>query len=149
VSYVDKTLAPGEQVVFRTRLSAIMFVWPVLIGLAGIVLLIFNLGDFVNDVALALLGIAVIFGLMRYFSFISSEFAVTNQRVIIKVGVLRRRTLELQRTKVEAIAVNQGLSGRIFGYGDIVVTGTGGTKEPFRQIGAPLQFSRAVQIASG
>ncbi|HTT00879.1 MAG TPA: PH domain-containing protein [Steroidobacteraceae bacterium] len=149
MSYVDKTLAPGEQVVFRTRLSAIMFVWPVLIGLAGIVLLIFNLGDFVNDVALALLGIAVIFGLMRYFSFISSEFAVTNQRVIIKVGVLRRRTLELQRTKVEAIAVNQGLSGRIFGYGDIVVTGTGGTKEPFRQIGAPLQFSRAVQIASG
>jgi len=148
VSYVEKSLAPGERVVFRTRLSAVMFVWPVLIGVAGIVLLFLKAGDFDNDLALALLGVAVVFGLGRYISFRSSEFAVTNQRVIIKVGVIRRRTLELQRTKVEAIAVNQGLSGRLFGYGDIIVTGTGGTKEPFRQIGAPLQFSRAVQISS-
>jgi uncharacterized membrane protein YdbT with pleckstrin-like domain len=146
MSYVDKSLAPDEQVVFRTRLSRIMFVWPVLIALIALGLL-FIQSTPVRYAAAGVLALALLFILARYMSFISSEFAVTNRRVIIKVGVLRRRTLELQRAKVEAIAVNQGIAGRIFGYGDIVVTGTGGTKEPFHQIGAPLKFCRAVQVA--
>ena len=148
MGYVDKSLAPDERVLFRTRLSAIMFIWPVIIVLAGAALLALTDSTFVHGCALLLLALGLLFALLRYISFASSEFAVTDKRVIIKVGVLRRRTLELQRSKVEAIAVNQGIGGRIFGYGDIVVTGTGGTKEPFRQIGAALQFSRAVQTAS-
>jgi uncharacterized membrane protein YdbT with pleckstrin-like domain len=149
MSYVDKSLAPDERVVFRTRLSRMMFVAPVLLGVVAVALLLVHNSDFLHGLALFLLAVAVVFGLLRYVSFASSEFAVTDKRVIIKVGVLRRRTLELQRSKVEAIAVNQGIGGRLFGYGDIVVTGTGGTKEPFHKIGAPLQFSRAVQSTSG
>lgn len=41
--------------------------------------------------------------------------------------------------------MDQGILGRIFGYGTIIVTGTGGTKEPFRNIAAPLEFRRMVQ----
>jgi uncharacterized membrane protein YdbT with pleckstrin-like domain len=82
-------------------------------------------------------------------AFVTSEFAVTNKRLIVKVGVLRRRIVEMQLSKVEAIAVDQSLLGRIFGYGNIVVTGTGGTKEPFSAISSPLKFRRAVQAAAG
>jgi uncharacterized membrane protein YdbT with pleckstrin-like domain len=149
VSYVEKSLAPDERVLFRTRLSRMMFVGPLLSVLVGAILLFVRDSPLVHGLALLVLAVAVVFGLLRYVSFASSEFAVTDKRVIIKLGVLRRRTLELQRSKVEAIAVNQGIGGRIFGYGDIVVTGTGGTKEPFRNIGAPFQFSRAVQTATG
>jgi uncharacterized membrane protein YdbT with pleckstrin-like domain len=92
---------------------------------------------------------ALIIALPKYVAFATSEFAVTNKRLIVKVGVLRRRTVELQLSKVEAIAVEQDLLGRIFGYGNIVVTGTGGTKEPFRTISGPLKFRRAVQAATG
>jgi uncharacterized membrane protein YdbT with pleckstrin-like domain len=47
--------------------------------------------------------------------------------------------------KIEAIAVNQSFIGRTFGYGDIVVTGSGGTREAFSHIQGPLAFRRAVQ----
>jgi uncharacterized membrane protein YdbT with pleckstrin-like domain len=64
---------------------------------------------------------------------------------MMKVGVFNNRSIELVLNKVEAIAVNQSLMGRIFGYGDIVVTGSGGTKESFSHIQGPLAFRRAVQ----
>lgn len=75
----------------------------------------------------------------------SSDFAVTNKRIMMKVGVFRMRSIELLLSKVEAIAVDQSLLGRIFGYGNIVVTGSGGTKETFSHIQALLEFRRAVQ----
>jgi len=47
--------------------------------------------------------------------------------------------------KVEGIGVDQTLFGRLLDYGTITVTGTGGTKEPFTNIAAPLEFRRQVQ----
>jgi uncharacterized membrane protein YdbT with pleckstrin-like domain len=145
MSYVNNSLIPDERVVYRTRLSLLIFTWPVLFGLLALGALF--LGFRMTAAALAVL--ALLFALPKYVDYVTSEFAVTNKRLIVKVGVLRRRTIELQLAKVEAIAVEQSLVGRMFGYGNIVVTGTGGTKEPFRAISGPLQFRRAVQAASG
>jgi uncharacterized membrane protein YdbT with pleckstrin-like domain len=64
---------------------------------------------------------------------------------MMKVGVFATRSIELLLNKIEAIAVNQSLLGRIFGYGDIAVTGSGGTRETFSRIQGPLEFRRAVQ----
>src|SRR5580692_6968251 len=129
MSYVDKSLIPGEEVAFRTRLHVVIFVVPLLL------------------LAIAIL-IAIVWGLAKYIDYATSEFAVTNKRVIIKVGVLRRRTVEMLNSKVEAVAVNQGILGRILGYGNIIVTGTGGTNEAFNGISSPLEFRRAVQAHS-
>jgi uncharacterized membrane protein YdbT with pleckstrin-like domain len=144
MSYVDNSLIPDEQVVFRARLNRIIFFPP-------LVLLAISIWLFAYSVPLGaevVLAVTILWGLVKYVDYASSEFAVTNKRVIIKVGVLRRRTLEMLNTKVEAVAVNQGILGRIFGYGDIVVTGTGGTNEPFNGIASPLEFRRAVQAHS-
>ncbi|MBA2589848.1 MAG: PH domain-containing protein [Alphaproteobacteria bacterium] len=75
----------------------------------------------------------------------SSEFAVTNRRVIVKVGFISRRTIEINLSKVESVEVNQDILARMFNYGTILVIGTGGTKEPFSLIDDPLAFRRAVQ----
>jgi uncharacterized membrane protein YdbT with pleckstrin-like domain len=144
MSYVDNSLIPDEQVVFRSHLNRIIFLPP-------IVLLAVSLWLFSYGVPLggeSVLAVAILWGLVKYVDYASSEFAVTNKRVIIKVGVLRRRTVEMLNTKVEAVAVNQGIFGRIFGYGNIVVTGTGGTNEAFNGISSPLEFRRAVQAHS-
>jgi uncharacterized membrane protein YdbT with pleckstrin-like domain len=144
MSYVDNSLIPDEQVAFRTRLHLVIFLPPIL--LLGLSLLLFAYGIALGgEVVLA---VAILWGLVKYVDYASSEFAVTNKRVIIKVGILRRRTVEMLNTKVEAIAVNQGIIGRILGYGNIVVTGTGGTNEPFNGISSPLEFRRAVQAHS-
>ncbi|HEX2790864.1 MAG TPA: PH domain-containing protein [Steroidobacteraceae bacterium] len=144
MSYVDNSLIPDEQVVFRTRLHLVIFFIPMV--LLAIAIGLFAYG--VPVVAETVLAVAVLWGLVKYIDYASSEFAVTNKRVIIKVGVLRRRTVEMLNTKVEAVAVNQGILGRILGYGNIVVTGTGGTNEAFNGISSPLEFRRAVQAHS-
>ena len=145
MSYVDNSLIADETVVFRTRLHVVIFFAPMV--LLAIAVWLFTYG--VPVAAESVLAVAILWGLVKYVDYVSSEFAVTNKRVIIKVGVLRRRTVEMLNTKVEAVSVNQGLLGRILGYGDIVVTGTGGTNEPFNGISSPLEFRRAVQAHSG
>jgi uncharacterized membrane protein YdbT with pleckstrin-like domain len=75
----------------------------------------------------------------------ATEMAVTNKRVLIKQGILSRRTLELLLQKVESIAVEESFMGRIFGYGTVVIRGTGGTPEPFTRMASPLQFRRHVE----
>ncbi len=64
---------------------------------------------------------------------------------MMKVGVFSTRSVELLLNKIEAIAVDQSFMGRILGYRDIVVTGSGGTREAFSHIQGPLEFRRAVQ----
>ena len=75
----------------------------------------------------------------------SSEYAITNKRVIIKVGLIQRRTIEMNVQKVESIAVDQTILGRILGYGDITVVGTGATREKFLQIADPIKFRKVFQ----
>jgi uncharacterized membrane protein YdbT with pleckstrin-like domain len=146
MSYVDSNLLPGEQVTFRTHLSLVIFTVPV--ALAVLALASYLIGPGTRLVGhLFLLG-ALAAGAVKYFNYATSEFAVTNKRIIIKVGFLKRRTLEMQVQKVETVAVNQGIGARILGYGDILVTGTGGTKEAFRHVSAPLKLRHAVQAAS-
>ena len=75
----------------------------------------------------------------------SSEFAITNKRVIIKIGLISRHTLEMNLSKVESINVDQSITGRILGYGSITVIGTGGTTELFHNIANPMEFRRQFQ----
>ena len=78
----------------------------------------------------------------------STELAVTNKRVVIKAGLISRRTIEMNLAKIENIQVDRGIFGPIFGYGKVTVVGTGGTREPFCFIADPLEFRKAVQAQS-
>jgi uncharacterized membrane protein YdbT with pleckstrin-like domain len=75
----------------------------------------------------------------------TSEFAITNKRVIVKTGFLRRSTIELLLSKIESINVNQTFAGRLLNYGTIIITGTGTTHEPLYNIANPLDFRRQIQ----
>jgi uncharacterized membrane protein YdbT with pleckstrin-like domain len=75
----------------------------------------------------------------------TDEFAITNKRVIIKIGLIRRRTIELNLTKIESVNVVQSVLGRILGFGSIIIVGTGGTKEIFLNIKQPLKFRKKFQ----
>jgi uncharacterized membrane protein YdbT with pleckstrin-like domain len=146
MSYIDRNLLEGEHVVFRTRLHWLLFVWPVLLtvfGLLPVGWLLFS-GSWSNFAWIPP-GVGLLILLAAFIKRQSSDFAVTNKRVMMKVGVLTTRSIELLLSKIEAISVDQSVMGRVFGYGDIVVTGSGGTKEPFSNIQSPLAFRRAVQ----
>jgi uncharacterized membrane protein YdbT with pleckstrin-like domain len=149
MSYVDHNLLAGEKVVFRTHLHCKVFVGPALLILFILIPAAWYLSESAWHAyawAPGLLGVLIL--LPPLIRRQSSDFAVTNKRVMMKVGVLNTRSIELLLGKVEAIAVNQTLLGRMLDYGDIVVTGSGGTRETFSSIQAPLEFRRAVQSVS-
>ena len=75
----------------------------------------------------------------------TDEFAITNKRVVIKTGLISRKTVEMNLSKIESVNVDQSIFGRLFGFGSIQIIGTGGTKEEFKNIASPLKFRKAFQ----
>jgi uncharacterized membrane protein YdbT with pleckstrin-like domain len=148
MSYVDSQLLPGEVVTYRGRLHRMIFTAPIALAIVLIVVLIASISVRQELFVAALFAAVTLFTfLWAYVLYSGSEFAVTNKRVIMKVGWVRRRTLETLLSKVEGIGVDQNLFGRLLDYGTLQVTGTGGTKESFNKISRPLEFRRQVQAA--
>jgi uncharacterized membrane protein YdbT with pleckstrin-like domain len=144
MGYVESNLLPNEQITYRAKLHWIIYALPAivlviafLVGLGG--------GGWIAGVAMSV--IAFVLFLPPWIRSASSEFAITDKRVLIKVGLIRRHSLELLLQKVEGIGVDQGILGRVLGYGTITVSGVGGTKEAFRMISNPLEFRRQVQAS--
>jgi uncharacterized membrane protein YdbT with pleckstrin-like domain len=91
---------------------------------------------------LPVMGIGLGFWLSAFLTYISTELAVTNKRVIAKTGFIRRETIEINLIKVESIQVNQGIFGRIFNFGSLKINGTGSSSAPITGICNPLVFRR-------
>src|SRR5450432_2283022 len=143
MGFVERNLLPNEQVTYRARLHWIIYLVPAIVILAAIAIALAGGGI----AAMVVGGIGLLSMLPPWIKSSSSEFAITNKRVVIKVGLIRRHSLELLLQKVEGIGVDQGIIGRILGYGTITVSGVGGTKEAFQRISNPLEFRRQVQAS--
>ena len=144
MGYIDSNLLPGETVVQRARLHWIVFLKAAAVVAVGLGLLVIE----PRTIGLIVIGIGVVMALPPLIARTSSEFGVTSKRVIVKVGVLQRRTLELLIRQVEAISVEQSITGRILNFGTSTLTGTGGVRETFHNISNPLEFRRSIQSLS-
>jgi uncharacterized membrane protein YdbT with pleckstrin-like domain len=78
----------------------------------------------------------------------SDEFVITNRRVIVKTGLISRKTFEMNHSKIESVNVDQGILAIILGYGTIIIVGSGGTREIFPKIKNPLEFRKKFQELS-
>jgi len=143
MSYIENSLMNGESVIYSAKLHWVIFLWPAI--WLVIALLIFSSGGDAAAAGGGVIVIAILTGIASFINYSTSEFGITNKRVLAKVGFIRRNSLEVLLTKVEGIQVNQGILGRILGYGSVIVSGTGGAKDPFHKIAAPLEFRRKAQ----
>jgi uncharacterized membrane protein YdbT with pleckstrin-like domain len=145
MAYVEEHLLPGERVKHRAHLHKIVFLGPATVSLALLIGAVLAFAQGYNLAGGIVLLAAALPLLSAFIPVATSEFAVTDKRVIIKVGWVQRRTLETMLGKVEGIGVDQTVLGRVLNFGTITVTGTGGTQERFTNIAAPLEFRRQVQ----
>ena len=142
MGYVENNLLPNEQVTYRAKLHGIIYGFSASVFAIAILVVALG-GGLIAGSAIAAVGALLL--LPPWIRSTSSDFAITNKRVLIKVGLIRRHSLELLLQKIEGIGVDQGILGRILGFGTITVSGVGGTKEAFRMISNPLEFRRQVQ----
>ena len=76
----------------------------------------------------------------------STEMVVTDRRVIYKIGLVRRHTVEMNISKIETVDVEQGILARILGYGTVLIRGTGAGFEPLTQVADPLALRNAILV---
>lgn len=130
-SYIEGALVKDERVVYIGHISLWSLAVP--IGLGVLLLVVFGLG--------------LIFWGYAYVKYKTTELAVTNRRVIAKFGFISRRTVELNITKVESVQVDQSALGRLFDFGTLVISGSGGSQEPIPGISKPMAFRKAFMEA--
>ena len=148
IRYVRKVLQPGETIVYSTKLHWIIYWKAIFLSITCIILAVSSWYTADNqNLSLALVIAAIIFALLAlssaFVKFIkrwTTELAVTDRRVIYKERLIARRTLEMNRSRVESVDVYQPVLGRLLGYGTITLRGTGGRGEPMPNIDDPLTF---------
>lgn len=148
MSYVESTLLGGEAVYGLGSLHWAGLVAPLMYALTGTLLVTMGLSWTAlhehSKLWLAVLILPNLTFVQAVIYFLTTESAVTNSRVLLKTGWISRMTDEISLSKVESILMNQGIIGRIFGFGNVTVIGTGGNKVIVRGICDPMQFRSTV-----
>ncbi len=149
MKYVQRVLQPGEVVVHETRLHWLIFLRAIMLTIVTVALFIGAIAadSWYPDLGTTMrigAGLVALWALVTWFfawlKRVTTEFAITDRRVIFKTGLISRRTIELDRSKVEGANVDQTVPGRLLNYGTIVLRGTGATHQPIRYIADPLTF---------
>jgi uncharacterized membrane protein YdbT with pleckstrin-like domain len=126
-SYVESTLTKDEEVIYTGKIS-LWSQFPLI---------------FLGLIFIFYYGFGLIFWLTAFMRYKTTEIAFTNRRVIAKFGFISRTTIELNITKVESIQVNQGIFGRIFNFGTLIISGAGNPQAPILGISNPMTFRRS------
>ncbi|MGO9006232.1 MAG: PH domain-containing protein [Beijerinckiaceae bacterium] len=150
MSYVNKVLQPGEQV--RRIAHRHWIIYHKAIFFALLAIIVFALG-YANDayrffaviVGGVLSAVALVFFIRAWFRQAILEIAVTNKRIIYKIGFIKIHTAEMNLDKIETVVVDQSILGRLLDYGTVDIKGTGQTMEKLREIAAPIELRNAIE----
>jgi uncharacterized membrane protein YdbT with pleckstrin-like domain len=147
MKYVERVLQPDERIVHAARLHWLIYLVPVVLLIIAALCAVVAVSSEKPGIAIPLFLVA---GLLAPIGLISAigvvirrlttELVLTDRRVIYKTGIFRRHTMEMNRSKVETVGVDQSILGRLLNYGTVIVRGTGGSLEPIRNIADPLSF---------
>jgi len=137
MGYIDKHLLTNEHVIKRGRVSMSAYVAPSLMLVLGLL-----------TAAIVIGLILLVYAILAMVRLATTEVAVTDKRVIGKVGIFSTNSLDLRLTKLEGIAVRKGLFGAMFNYGAITVAGSGTTRVTFPGMVNPEGLRRAFLNAS-
>ena len=148
MSYVQSILGQDEQVLLLAKMHWVNYIRAIV--LAVLALLVAGFGVVaITVIAFVVAGLLLVLALIAfvriYFNVSSTELAVTNQRVIYKTGMLKRHTMEQQLNRIDSVSVDQTYLGRVLGFGEVDIRGSGNSFTPTHKIAHPLEFRKAVQ----
>lgn len=134
-------LAPAEKIILKAKIHWVILLWPALFTGFG---LFCSLCSILTALAepeppqqpppewflqcLAFFGvsiflIALIWAIAAMKEFISSEFILTNRRLILEWGGFRRNSLDMYLKRIDSLYVDRSILGQILGYGNINIRG--------------------------
>ena len=127
MGYIEKHLNEGEYIVRKGRFH---WLWH---ARAWAALLLFGW-----------LIIGLVYFIYEMIRMATTEFAVTNRAIIKKTGFIAAHVDQLSLGAIEGANLDQGILGRIFGFGDLDIEGRGEGEVDFPTMDAPEKFLNAV-----
>ncbi len=132
MSFIEDSLSSGETIIARFKLHWLSKLW-----LALWILL-----------AVPTLGVSLLLAIYEYLRLRGIEQGVTNKRVIYKTGIIGRKSEEMKLGSIETVEIEQGVWGRMLGFGDVKVTGRGISDLVFRRVDDPMAVKRRIESVS-
>jgi membrane protein YdbS with pleckstrin-like domain len=147
-----ETLLEGEKIIFVPKPHWLVIIKPLRVFLVLLILsllqrALFGRGSFLyyipgfsslSGIIPAATFITVIYSILVILDYKNSEYCITDKRIIVKRGILRRVSIDISMGMIETIIFHQGLIGRIFKYGTVAVTGIGASLSGFSYIYDPV-----------
>lgn len=134
----ETVLVEGEEIVVMAEIHPAIYWKGVAVVIFGILVALGAplLGAFFGFVGLVMLAMAV---LTKHFLLL----ALTNKRVLTRYGILQVDVVDIHFRNIESVETERMLPGQIFGYANIVITGSGNRyiRVPF--VANAVQFRRA------
>jgi hypothetical protein len=149
--FTSQNLIQGEKILCSAKWHWINYVLFGILGLLSVVFFMLGIKEVNGWYEGLAWGVyfpsSVIFALFFVYgiaSLLDNEFVVTNMRIFIKCGIIMRASYELRLEMLESIQVYQGIFGRIFGYGTILVHGIGASRRIVMRLESPLEFRQHI-----
>jgi uncharacterized membrane protein YdbT with pleckstrin-like domain len=86
-----------------------------------------------------------IIGIPTLIKYLTMEYGLTSKRVIVKTGFISRSSEEMKVNKIETVEIKQGVIGRIIGYGNVIVTGTGISNVQLLGVKDPMMVKKSIE----
>lgn len=144
MSYIDRNLLSDERILFRTKKHPIIFFFPLLL-----LILCAYLSQYLSSSSILAnlwwapwILVAAVWGYVGL-NYYTSEFAVTNKRIMMREGFFTRHTNEMRLSAISQVNVDQNLIGQILGFG-IVSINAFGAFDNYTTINKPVMFQKYV-----
>jgi uncharacterized membrane protein YdbT with pleckstrin-like domain len=149
MAFPDKLLNDGESIVIDTHPHWWTFAATVsqlvAVLIIGTVVAIKVDNNVVTYIVIALILVATVRLGWTYLKWFTTDFVLTNDRLITRSGVLGRQTREIPLERINDLACHQGLFERLIGAGDLMVE-SGGERgqEKFSNVAHPFDVQNTI-----
>jgi len=134
-----------EKVIFITKLHFKTFLDAILCTVLPFVIIMINSNRTTGIAAQIMFILGLILGVQRYMTQKTSEFAITNMRLIIKRGVFKSKSQVSFLNRIEGVQLKQGVLGRLIDCGSIIIKDRSGAIYKLKDLKAAEKFSRILQ----
>jgi len=153
MSYILSNLKDNEKLAFKSSQSIkSLFFWSFIFGFIGLTLvllkgfvIIMGVSPTGYNLYLIYWSVLLFFVIKNLITYFTTEYGITNTRVISKRGLIRRDIEEINLSSIESINVNQSIIGRILNYGTIIVSGRGTSKVIFKDIDNVVEVRKLIK----
>lgn len=144
MNYIDRSLMPDERILFRTKKHLIIFFYPLVLFIFSLYATYYMRGnEILVRVQWAPWLITLLFWVYTWIEYQTSDFAVTNKRIIMREGFFNRHVAEMRLATISQVSIDQGILGQLLNFGTVSLNAFGAT-DAFTMLAKPTQFQQHV-----